>query len=415
MLSALILLASLGLWSRNRYIKATNEKLAIAKERAERSERFKEQFLANMSHEIRTPMHAISGMLKILKRREHPPAQEPYLQAMQSSADNLVVILNDVLDLSKIEAGQLEVEQLAMDPREVLRNVFQILQYKAEEKGLQLNQVIDPGLPELVIGDPTRLNQILTNLVSNAIKFTDQGEVNVQLQAVGDHYQIRVQDTGIGIPSDKLGGIFGEFVQATSKTSRLYGGTGLGLSITKYLVELQGGRIQVESEQGVGSTFLVSLPLQVASEGDNPGTVLSEEQLKQMARELKGVKILLAEDNEFNQMIAKDDLMYYIEDVQITVVETGTQAVAQFQVGEYDLILMDVQMPEMSGQEATQRIRALETESGAAHPIPIIAMTASLLKSEIAVSLEAGMDSYVPKPYQAAELIGEIHGQVRAR
>lgn len=408
MLSALVLLVSLGLWSRNRYIKASNEKLAIAKDRAERSEQFKEQFLANMSHEIRTPMHAISGMLKILRRRKHPANQEPYLQAMQTSADNLVVLLNDVLDMSKIEAGQLEVEQLAMNPREVLNNVLQILKFKAEEKGLRLQQEVDTDLPELIIGDPTRLSQILTNLLSNAIKFTDNGYVKVALAASGENYEIRVQDTGIGIAADQLDNVFGEFVQATSNTTRLYGGTGLGLSITKHLVELQSGRISVESEEGVGSTFLVRLPLQVATEAANQ-TLVSDEQLKEMAGALKGIRILLAEDNEFNQMIARDDLLYYIEDVQITTVETGTQAVAQFQTETHDLILMDVQMPEMNGQEATTRIRQLEAETKAERSIPIIAMTASLLKAEIKTSLASGMDSYIPKPYQPAELIGEIY------
>ena len=403
------ILVSVGLWSRNRYINATNKELAIAKERAEQSEKFKEQFLANMSHEIRTPMHAISGMVNILKRKKHPKHQEPYLQAMQTSSENLIVILNDILDLSKIEAGQLPIEQIPTAPKEIVENATQFFQFKAKEKGLKLSHEIDAELPDLIMGDPTRLNQILNNLISNAIKFTEKGQVKISLQKLDNQYQIQVKDSGIGIAPDKLNQIFGEFEQADSSISQQYGGTGLGLSITKQLVELQKGKIWVESQPGQGSTFFVRLPLMEITTETGEDKVGAAENIAAMAGALKGIRILIADDNVFNQMIAQDDLEHHIQEVQITKVETGTQALEQFQQAEYDLILMDVQMPEMDGLEATEKIRTIESGSNRPRPIPIIAMTASLLKTEIAKCYQAGATSYIPKPYQIKELIGEIY------
>jgi CheY-like chemotaxis protein/nitrogen-specific signal transduction histidine kinase len=387
-------------------VKERTAELERQKNRAEESEKHKQQFLANMSHEIRTPMHAISGMVKILKRNEHLPDQDVFLDAMHISSDNLVVMLNDVLDLSKIEAGKLDIESIPMNPRDVIKNVVQILQYKAEEKGIILNTQISEYIPQLVLGDAARLHQILINLTGNAIKFTEKGNITISL--IHEHYYLKysISDTGIGISKDKLETIFEVFEQAKHSTPRNYGGTGLGLSISKQLTELQNGIISVESEVGKGSTFHVQLPLILADMDAVSRDVFTEKQLKSMCASLKGIRILLVEDNDFNQMIAQDDLEFYIENVQIDIVENGKLAVAAFQNNTYDLILMDVQMPEMNGFEATRIIRGLEKERE--QSIPIIAMTASLLKTEIDSCLTAGMNNYIPKPYQVEELIGRI-------
>jgi len=412
-LAVIILLVAGGLWNRNRYVKRSNEKLAAAKERAERSEKYKEQFLANMSHEIRTPMHAISGMLNILKRNNHLKEQESYLDAMSSSAESLIVILNDVLDLSKIEAGKLTIHKIPFSPSSVVDNVFQVLKYKAEDKALRTNSEIGGDVPDIIEGDPGRMQQILVNLVGNAIKFTDKGVVELKVSAVNGMIRYSVSDTGIGIPESQLEHIFEAFEQSKNDQKSKIGGTGLGLNISKQLVELQGGKIWAESEVGKGSTFHVELPLIALSQSVvKPGTDKADK-LNAMRLSLKGLRILLAEDNPFNRMIAKDDLTYYIEDVHLDVVENGKEAVEYFEPGKYDIILMDVQMPELDGFEATRQIRQIEKTNNSLKRIPVIAMTASLLKSELNRCMEAGMDNYIPKPYQAEELIRPIFEVVR--
>ncbi|KAA3641267.1 MAG: response regulator [Bacteroidetes bacterium] len=404
----LSLILGWGIFNR---LKVTREQKLIIEEqkkKVEQSEKYKEQFLANMSHEIRTPMHAISGMVNILKRNDHPSSQDIYLDAMSKSSDNLVVILNDVLDLSKIEAGKLDIESTPMDPRSVIDNVLQILKFKAEEKGLTMSAKVDDNVPQLVMGDPARLNQILINLVGNAIKFTEKGSVSINLKTADDTLVFKVEDTGIGIPEEKQEHIFGAFEQATESTNKYYGGTGLGLNITRQLVELQKGSVSVNSEQGKGSTFSVSLPLVKAKAEAKGSEVLTEERLNSMLGSLKGIRILLAEDNPFNQMIARDDLEYYIEEVTIDVAENGQEAIEKYKSETYDIILMDVQMPEVNGFEATRGIRSIEAENKIKKPIPIIAMTASLLATEINNCYEAGMNNYIPKPYKVNELIGTI-------
>lgn len=404
----IVFILALGLWFRSRYIQQTNKQLAEAKERAERSEQYKEQFLANMSHEIRTPMHAISGMVKILERNEHAAEQDVYLDAMHQSSDNLLVILNDILDLSKIEAGKLDMEIMPIQPAAVIENVSKILTFKAAEKGLHLHINIAPDVPKFVMGDPTRLNQILTNLAGNAIKFTSTGSVSISVKRKNEFLIYEVRDSGIGIPEDKLQNIFEAFEQGSSSITQTYGGTGLGLNISQQLVELQGGNIWAESVAGTGSTFFVSLPLIPVKDEAIHKISLTEEQVQSMATALKGTRILLAEDNAFNQMIVQDDLQFYVQDIDIQVVENGATAFEAFQTGDYDLILMDVQMPEMDGYQATINIREWEQANNWPH-IPIIAMTASLLKSEVNLCFEVGMDNYIPKPYRVDELISPIY------
>lgn len=384
------------------------------KQRAERAERYKEQFLANMSHEIRTPMHAISGMTKILMRKNPQKSQEKYLRAISDSAGNLLVILNDILDLSKVDEGKLRIENIPIEPERILGNVSEILRTKAEEKGIKIELEVEPGFPKLIQGDPTRMNQIVLNLMGNAIKFTEHGVVKAKLSTVGENFQLAVEDTGIGIPENKLEGVFGSFEQVDDSTTRKYGGTGLGLSITKRLVELQHGKIWVESEFGVGSTFMVELPLTVVESLDAPINELSEDELLVLGKDMAGLKVLLVEDDEFNRMVASDDLSYYVENVDLEMATNGELALEQFKKGSYDVVLMDIQMPVMGGLEATKRIRKFENSISVESKTPVLAMTASLLREEIDKCYEAGMDGYIPKPYKLEDLIRTIHQHIKA-
>ncbi|MBP6389254.1 MAG: response regulator [Flavobacteriales bacterium] len=384
-------------------VERQRRRAAAAQRRAENSERSKQRFLANMSHEIRTPMNAIMGMTGILKRNEQLPEQKKYLDAIAQSSENLLVVLNDILDMSKIEAGKIQLEQVAFHPRSVIGNVREILQFKAEEKGIGLSVEIDDHVPAMLKGDPTRLQQVLINLAGNAIKFTEKGSVTIRAAAVETDdakatLRIEVIDTGIGIPLDKQQRIFEEFDQAYSDTGRKYGGTGLGLSISKRLVELQGGSITVQSEKGQGSTFTVAIPYAI--------TVMSAEPAAASGTsDLKDLRILLAEDNDFNVMVAQDELADAIPGVQVDVAANGRIAVEMAQGKEYDVILMDVQMPEMNGYDATKAIRALPGDKSRT---PIVAMTANVLKEEVERCKAAGMDGYVPKPFKREELIGAI-------
>ncbi|MCO5274317.1 MAG: ATP-binding protein [Flavobacteriales bacterium] len=386
--------------------------LSAAKDRAEASEQFKQQFLANMSHEIRTPMNAIMGMSGILKRNAHAPEQEKYLNAISKSSENLLVILNDILDLSKLQAGKIELEHVRFDVRQVVGNVRDILRFKAEEKGLTIGTSVADDVPHAVIGDPTRLNQIILNLAGNAVKFTGKGSVSIRMRCAIDGAEsparamlhIDVADTGIGIPPDRLDKIFDEFTQAYSDTTRKYGGTGLGLSISKQLAEMQGGSLTVQSVQGKGSTFTVQVPYTVApAEGE--GAPAHAERTVTAGGELKNLRILLAEDNEFNAMVAQDELADAIPGVQVDVAANGKVAVEMAQDKLYDVILMDVQMPEMNGYDATRAIRALP---GAKGRVPILAMTANVMQEELERTRAAGMDGFVPKPFKREELMGAL-------
>lgn len=390
-------------------VKERTAQLEIQKNRAERSEKYKEQFLANMSHEIRTPMHAILGMTNILVRNEHPPHQDKFLQAVQQNSDHLLRILNDILDLSKMEAGKIEISSIPMDLKLALENVMALLQLKAEEKGLQFKLVGLETLPQYINGDPTRLSQILLNLLGNAIKFTDKGLVELSVKAQGGKLLFSVKDSGIGIPAKKLAQIFGSFEQVNTTISKNYGGTGLGLSISKKLVELQHGRIWAESKENSGSSFFFELPLLVVEDAIVSSRIINEDKVKSMAQALKNIRILIAEDNVFNTMLVSDDLGYYIPEVNIVLAKNGREALEEFKNGSFDVILMDVQMPELSGYEATQEIRALEAGNKIAQKTPIIAMTASLLNSEIENCYKVGMDNYIPKPYKIHELIGTLY------
>ncbi|MBK6753768.1 MAG: response regulator [Flavobacteriales bacterium] len=388
-------------------VERQRRRAAAAQRRAESSERSKQQFLANMSHEIRTPMNAIMGMTGILQRNAHAPEQNRYLSAIKQSSENLLVILNDILDLSKLEAGKIDLEKVPFDPRQVIGNVRDILRFKAEEKGLAVEVHVADDVPAMLLGDPTRLNQIVLNLAGNAVKFTEHGSVAVRasvadLQADQCTLVLKVIDTGIGIPEDRQDKIFEEFTQAYSDTTRKYGGTGLGLTISKRLAEAWGGSIDVKSERDKGSTFTVTIPYAIATDAH---TTPAQGRSGSAERELRDLRILLAEDNDFNVLVAQDELAHAIPGVQVDVAANGRIAVEMAQANVYDVILMDVQMPEMNGYDATKAILAL---GGDKSRVPIIAMTANVMKAELDECLRAGMNAHVPKPFKREDLIGAI-------
>lgn len=376
------------------------------KEVAERTAYLKQQFMANMSHEIRTPMNAIVGMTRLLLGKEPRPDQLRYLDAIRLSADNLLVIVNDILDLSKIEAGKIIIEQTDFSLREVVQSVRDMLLLKAEEKHIDLKVYVDADIPKRLIGDPTRINQVLINLAGNAVKFTDQGYVEVKA-TVKKHdkakiwVQFDVTDTGIGIDAAYVDKIFDSFTQAGTDVARKFGGTGLGLTISRQLVNLMHGDISVKSELGKGTTFSVVIPFEESEVQVEPEkTNLIDE--KTMTS-LNKVKLLLVEDNEFNRMVAEDTLKELIPDITIDIAVNGQEAVNRVQQEQYDVVLMDIQMPVMDGLTATKTIR--NTLAEPAKSVRIIAMTANVLQEDVQEYLSAGMNAYVAKPFHTEELL----------
>ncbi|MBK7945642.1 MAG: response regulator [Flavobacteriales bacterium] len=396
-----------------RTVAARTAELFKAKERAEHSERVKQQFLANMSHEIRTPVNAISGMSTVLLRKEHLPAQQEHLDAIATSSEALLGIVNEILDLSKIEAGKLHLEKVRMNPRKVIHDVVGVMRYRAEEKGLTLDSAIADEVPVAVMGDPTRLQQVLMNLVGNAIKFTERGSVRITLDLqdrLTDAVMLRatVKDTGIGITPERLAYVFDEFTQAESDHTRRFGGTGLGLTICKRLVEMQGGTITATSTVGQGSVFVFTIPY--ASTTSEVGTMQPDDQQLTTDNDLHDLRILLVEDNKLNVLVAKEELSDAIKGVVVDVAVNGKLALDKLQENNYDLVLMDVQMPVMDGYEATRAIRALVGEKAG---VPILAMTANVMQAEVQQCLDAGMDGFVPKPFKQTELVYAIRSAIR--
>jgi len=369
---------------------------------AEQSVKAKEAFLANMSHEIRTPMNAIIGMGRQLEKTEMQQQQRFFLNTITTAADHLLVVINDILDISKIEAGKLELESLGFDPSEVLKHVTRIMQPRAEEKGLEMQLNIDENIAPVLIGDPHRINQVLLNMISNAVKFTEKGGVTLSCRLRKKIKQKQVlefsiRDTGIGISEEYLDHVFEKFTQEDRTTARKYGGTGLGMAITRELVELMQGQINIFSKKDIGTEILISLPFTVGSADDMPETQKDFTD----STSLKGKKILLAEDNEVNRLVATTVLNNY--GVIITEVKNGAEAVKALKKGSYDLVLMDVQMPVMNGIEATEAIRKELKLT-----LPIIALTANTIKGDSEKCLAAGMNSFVSKPFEENDLINAI-------
>lgn len=414
----LALLFAVALFSRLRFMRKTekilkekNLVIEAEKEKAKASEKAKHQFLANMSHEIRTPMNAIKGMTDILLRRKPKKEQIEYLEGIKESSASLLIIINDILDISKIEADKIDLESIPFSIAEVIKNVNGIMKFKTEEKGLELKTAIPESIPKL-IGDPNRLRQILINLLGNAIKFTEHGSVTTSLKLTASeendilNVHFTISDTGVGIEKENIEKIFNSFEQAYVDTSRKFGGTGLGLSISKKLITLQKGEIWVESEKGKGSQFHFTIPYTINESKENEIPETSIINTENSVEKLKGISILLAEDNAFNAVVAQDELEDAIADVTVVVAENGAIALEQIIQGNFDVVLMDVQMPIMNGYEATKAIRALTDEKS---KIPIIAMTANVLKEEVENCFEAGMDDFIGKPFDTQELIQKIY------
>jgi PAS domain S-box-containing protein len=373
--------------------------LIEAKEQAEQSARSKEAFLANMSHEIRTPMNAILGMARELHKTPLGPQQRLFLDTINAAGENLLVIINDILDISKIEAGKLTLETIGSSPAAVLDRVTRVMQLKADEKGLGLRTSLDPSVPSVLIGDPYRLNQILLNLVSNAIKFTEKGGVDIDCEWTGcckGLHTIRfvVKDTGIGMEEGFVAQVFEKFQQEDRSVARKYGGTGLGMSISRQLTELMKGRIFIESRKAKGTTVTLSIPFEAGDESRLPQAA----PIATDSTVLRGKKVLLAEDNELNRLIATTVLGRY--GASVTEAINGAVAIDLLRQFPFDVILMDVQMPVMDGWEATRIIRR-----EMAPDIPIIALTANAIKGEEENCLAAGMNAFVPKPFDEQLLI----------
>ncbi|HEY9217638.1 MAG TPA: ATP-binding protein [Phenylobacterium sp.] len=378
--------------------KRTELAIAEARDQAEAANRAKSEFLATMSHEIRTPMNGVLGMAQAMERENLEPIQRKRLDVIRKSGETLLVLLNDILDLAKIEAGRLDLEAGEVEVAAVAKIALESFVAQASEKDVILSIHVDPRAEGVYAGDPTRVGQILRNLVSNAIKFTAQGVVAVHIDRPGDTLIMKVTDTGIGMTPEQQSRLFEAFVQADASTTRRYGGTGLGLVIVRELASKMGGEIEVESTEGQGSSFTVRLPLTWLRARDAaPAQDASAE-----PQELPPLRVLAAEDNAVNQLVLKT-LLHQVG-VDPTVVDDGEAAVEAWRTGDWDVILMDVQMPKMDGVTASRLIRKAEAETGRP-PVPIIALTANVMSHQVAGYRQAGMTAVVGKPIEAAALL----------
>lgn len=378
------------------------EQLEKAKEKVEEGSKAKSEFLSTMSHEIRTPMNAIIGMTNLLVKDNPREDQLEQLEILDFSAKTLLSLINDVLDFSKIESGKIEFETVPFNLENLLNGVLESFRFTAEKKDVMLYLDLDEEIPDVIAGDSNRLTQILNNLVSNAVKFTEEGSVGIVVEAKetsGDQLELlfTVTDTGIGISEEKQKEIFESFTQERTDTSRVFGGTGLGLTISKKLIELQNGNIYLESEKGKGSTFYVELPFQNSEEPGGEATSFSQFSTPDT---LKGSKVMLVEDNAINQKV----MMRFLDkwDIEVVLAEDGKEALDEIQQSYVNLVLMDLQMPEMDGYEATRKIRELADKQRS--EVPIIALTAAALKEVKEKVFASGMNDYLTKPFNPSEL-----------
>ena len=379
--------------------KAQERALIRAKEEAEAANRAKSAFLATMSHEIRTPLNGVLGMAQAMGADELTPTQRERLEVIHQSGESLLAILNDVLDLSKIEAGKLELEDAEFDLADLARAVHATFAAVAQNKGLSFELSFERGARGVYHGDPVRVRQVLWNLVSNALKFTDRGRVKVRVARKGGALVFEVADTGIGIAPDQLANLFRKFEQADASTTRRFGGTGLGLAICRELTELMGGEISASSTRGHGATFTVRLPLQKVARRKAPPKPAPPAPQETDAE--RPVRVLAAEDNGMNQLVLRTLLAQV--GVDPVIVPDGREAVAAWERADWDVILMDIQMPVMDGPTATALIRTREVATRRRRT-PIVALTANAMSHQVAEYMAAGMDGYVAKPIEAARL-----------
>lgn len=376
--------------------------------KAEEANKAKSNFLANMSHELRTPMNGVLGMAQLLADTALKQEQHEYVSTINSSAETLLMLLNDILDFSKIEAGALELENIPYALQDALHYTVNLLRPNAEKKNIRLMLDMEEGIPAYLWGDPGRLRQVITNLLGNAVKFTDTGYVRLATKVMEhegtEFLNIRVEDTGPGIPENKLESIFEKFTQVDTSVTRKYGGTGLGLAITRQLVEIMGGRIGVESALGKGSTFWITLPIKRAEAHEVSRFGGSQKSITRMVtgtRPVGEVKALLVDDYHVNRIFA-EKLLRKFGFVHIDIAEDGAQAIMKYKTNQYDIIFMDCQMPELDGYQATEKIRALE-DCTPLHT-PIVAMTANAMMGDREKCLKSGMDDYISKPLRAEHL-----------
>lgn len=390
-------------------LQMAEQKIIRERRKREASEKAKQIFLVNISHEIRTPMNGVLGFAKLLEESLVNEDERESLQMIIKSADQLMAILNDILDFSRLESGDINFVNQPFVLKDTVRSIYRLMEPAAAIKELKFSYLIPEDMPVVLSGDAVRLGQILLNLTSNAIKFTEQGEVRISLHVVEKladtvTVEFQVKDTGIGIPVDKHQKVFDFFEQVTNDTSRRYAGTGLGLSIVKRLVELQGGEVFLDSIVGTGSDFYFRLTFGRVTEQVCRKTLQLLSVLPDIPVETgKGVRILVVEDNPINQLLVLKLLEK--RGYETTVAENGKIAIDEYRKGDFDIILMDLQMPELDGYEATRIIRMMEGHKG---EIPIVAMTAHTIKGELEKCADIGMNDYISKPFDATELYQKI-------